>query len=221
MEIDEIAENYNYSSINSYFDEVSDETKVNSSINGDLNLVYQELDKKTETNVRCPVCNKKFVVSLIKTRGKRCLKKIIEFVVQTEIIISDDESDSSAAQEISVTSLSLRPEESPVNLNDRRQLIKKVKKSLERCEIVQKEKHLLILIRRGHCFYDFTRFFKNSWNKSRLNFHYEFAFVGECGAEEGGVSREFYSSNVDDSCQPTTKVFRVAKFEKLSRRPEK
>ena len=41
---------------------------------------------------------------------------------------------------------------------------------------------------------------------------YESAFVGECGADEDGVSREFYSSNVDDSCQPITEAFLGAKF---------
>ena len=29
--------------------------------------------------------------------------------------------------------------------------------------------------------------------QKRWNFQYRFAFVGECGGDEGGVSREFYS----------------------------
>ena len=45
------------------------------------------------------------------------------------------------------------------------------------------------------------------------NLHYKFAFVGEYGADECGVSREFHSSNVDDSCQPITEAFPGAKFE--------
>ena len=43
LEIDEIAQNSDYNSINFYFDQASDETKTNSCINGDLNLGYQEL----------------------------------------------------------------------------------------------------------------------------------------------------------------------------------
>ena len=120
-------------------------------------------------------------------------------------------------------SLDPRRKESPLNLNDRKQLIENIKKSqeYEECEISQKEQHLLISVRRGYCFYDFTQFFKKSWNKSRWNLHYKFAFVGECGADEVGFSREFYSDNVDDSCQPITEEFPGAKFEILSIKPEK
>ena len=39
-----------------------------------------------------------------------------------------------------------RPEESPLNLNDRKQLIENIKKSLLECEIDQKEQHLLISV---------------------------------------------------------------------------
>ena len=120
---------------------------------------YQELETKTETNVCCPVCNKKCLVSLIKTRVECCLNKNNGFVVQTEIIISGDETDSNASQKAS--SMSLYPEESPLNLNDRKQLIENIKKSLEKCEIGQKERHLLISVQRGYCFYNFTRFFKS------------------------------------------------------------
>ena len=102
---------------------------------------YQELEKKTETNVCCPIANKKCLVSLIETHVECCLNKSNEFVVQTEIIISDDETDSSAAQETSSMSLDPRPEESPLNLNDRKQLIENIKKSIEECEIGQKEQH--------------------------------------------------------------------------------
>ena len=45
--------------------------------------------------------------------------------------------------------------------------------------------------------------------------------MGECGADEGGVSRELFSGNVDDSCQPITEAFPGAKFEILSIGPEK
>ena len=221
MEIGEIAQNSVYSSINSYFDQAVDETKANNSINGDLNLGHQELEKKSETNVCCPVCNKKCLVSLIETHVERCLNKSNEFVVQTEIIILDDDTDSSAAQKTSGMSLDPRPEESPLNLNDRKQLIENIKKSLEECEIGQKEQHLLISVRRGYCFYDFTRFFKKSWNKSRWNFHYKFAFVGECGADEGGASREFYSGNVVGTSQPITEAFPGVKFEIFFIRSEK
>ena len=45
--------------------------------------------------------------------------------------------------------------------------------------------------------------------------------MGECGADEGGVSREFYSSNVVDSCQTITEAFPGAKFEILFVRSKK
>ena len=53
--------------------------------------------------------------------------------------------------------------------------------------------HLLIFVRRGFCFYDFSNFFRDFWNKNKVNFQYRFAFVVECGGDEGGVSTEFYS----------------------------
>ena len=40
--------------------------------------------------------------------------------------------------------------------------------------------------------------------------------MGECGADEGGVSREFFSGNADDSCQPITESFSGAKFKILN-----
>ena len=147
MEIDEIAQNSDYSLINSYFDQAADETKASNSINGNLNLGYQELEKKTETNVYCSVCNKKYLVSLIETHVEHCLNKSNEFVVQTEVITSGDETDSSASQKTRSMSLDPRPEESPLNLNDRKQLIENIKKSLEECEIGLEEKHLLISVR--------------------------------------------------------------------------
>ena len=118
-------------------------------------------------------------------------------------------------------SLDPRPEKSPLYISDRKQLIENIKKSLEECQIGQEEQHLLVSFRRGYCFYDFTRFLKKPWNKSRWNFHYEFAFAGECLAGEGGVCREFYSGNVVDSCQTITEAFRGAKLEILFIRSEK
>ena len=84
MEIDEIAQNSDYSSINSYVDQAEMKKNPNNSINGDLNLGYQELEKKTETNVCCAVCNKKCLVSPIEFHVERCLNKSNEFVVQTD-----------------------------------------------------------------------------------------------------------------------------------------
>ena len=213
MEIDEIAQNSDYSSVNSYFDQASDEKKADNCINGNLNLAYQELEKKIATNICCRICDNKCLVSLIETHIGCCLNKSNEFVVQTEIIISDDEIDPSAAQETSSMSLDPRPKESPLNLNDRKQFTQNIKESLEECEIGQKEQHLRISVRIGYCFYDFTQFFKNSWNKSRWNLRHKFVFVGECRADEGGVFRELYSGNVDDSCQPIVEAFPGAKFE--------
>ena len=148
MEIDEIAQSSDDSSISSYLDQASDETKASNSINGNLNLGYQELEKKTETNVYCSVCNKKYLISVIETHVEHCLNKSNEFVVQTEIMTSGDETGSSASQKTSSMSLDPRPEESPLNLNDRKQLIENIKKSLE-CEIGQEEKHLLMSVWRG------------------------------------------------------------------------
>ena len=145
LEIDEIAQNSDDSSINSYFDQASDETKASNSINVNLNLGYQELEKKTETNVYCSVCTKKYLISVIETHVEHCLNKSNEFVVQTEIMTSGDETGSSASQKTSSMSLDPRPEESPLNLNDRKQLIENIKKSLE-CEIGQEEKHLLMSV---------------------------------------------------------------------------
>ena len=67
--------------------------------------------------------SKKCLVSLIETHVECCLNKSNEFVVQREIIISDDETDPSAAQETSSMSLDPSPKENPLNLNDRKQLI--------------------------------------------------------------------------------------------------
>ena len=62
-------------------------------------------------------------------------------------------------------------------------------------------------------FLRFYSIFQKVLEVSRCNLHYKFAFVGEYGADECGVSPEFHSSNVDDSCQPITEAFPGAKFE--------
>ena len=77
-------------------------------------------------------------------------------------------------------------------LDSRKKLIERIKERLEICSI-HLTQHLLTSVRRGFCFYDFSKFFRKLWNIKRWNFQHRFAFVGECGRDEGGVSREFYS----------------------------
>ena len=56
-------------------------------------------------------------------------------------------------------------------------------------------------------------FSKSLFEENRWNLHYKFAFAGECEVDEGGVSPEFYSGNVDDSCLLITEAFPGDKFE--------
>ena len=48
---------------------------------------------------------------------------------------------------------------------------------------------MLISVRRGFYSYDFRKL----WNEKRQNFQYRFPFIGECGGDEGRISRAFYS----------------------------
>ena len=48
---------------------------------------------------------------------------------------------------------------------------------------------MLISLRRGFCPYNFRKL----WNEKIQNFQYRFVFIGECGGDEGRVSRASYS----------------------------
>ena len=95
------------------------------------------------------------------------LNKRNKFDVKTEITISDDETDASAVQVISSVSLYPRPKESPSNLNDRKQLIENIKKSLEVCEIRTVG---TVSVRTGYCFNDFIQFFKKVLEQEQIEF---------------------------------------------------
>ena len=103
-------------------------------------------------------------------------------------------------------------------LGSRKKLIETVKERLEICSIYLTQ-HLPISVRRGFCFYDFSKFFRKLWNKKGWNFQYRFAFVGECGCDEGGVSHEFYSGNTMSwelcfKCFPSIYSFHKSNLEK-------
>ena len=124
-------------------------------------MSYQELEKKTETNVCCRVCNKKCLVSLIETQVECHLNKSNEFVAQTEIILSDDGTHPSAVQETSSMSLDPRPKESPLNLNDRKQLIENVNRASRSVKLVRKRNIYLYLFEEVTVFTIFFDFSKS------------------------------------------------------------
>ena len=111
--------------INTCFEEASDETKPNLS-----------------NNACFPVCNKYFLVCLIETYTECWLNKSNEFVVQIKALISNDETNSSAAYETSIMPLDLRPEERTVNLYNKIQWVDNTESSLKKCEVGQNKNNI-------------------------------------------------------------------------------
>ena len=132
----------------------------------------------------------KCCVFLIETCRYLLRRENNEFRVIPDIIISNDESDHKSCVEH--CEMEIQKEEKC--LSSKKKLTKTIKERLEICSI-DLTQHLLISVRRGFCFYDFSKFFRKLWNKKRWSFQYRFPFIGECdeGDDEGGVSCEFYS----------------------------
>ena len=120
-----------------------------------------EQKENTEANVRCPICNEKCRISLIETHVDICLRRENnEFRVIPDIIISDDESDDKSCVKNCETEI----QKEEKCLDSRKKLIEIIKERLEICSI-DLTQHLLISVRRGFCFYDFSKFFRKLWNK--------------------------------------------------------
>ena len=170
-------------------------------------------EENSGTNVNCPICNQKSRVSLIQTHVDICLRKEnTEFKVIPDIIISDYDCDDKSC--VGNNEMEIQKE---LNcLGSRKKLIETIKERLRICSI-DLTKHLLLFVRRGFCFYHFSKFFRKLWSKKRWNFQYRFAFVGECGGDKGGVSRESYSGKtrsgqLSSKCFPSIHYFHKSNF---------
>lgn len=135
----------------------------------------------TESKLLCPICNRKFPVSLIEGHANDCLSKS-----QKNCIVVYDSTDECEPEEESHTSKNTMSDCS-VTEED---INKQITLALQTLD-VEKDKEHKIHVRRGQCFEDFTSFFKKKWNKPGCC--YKITFIGEAGIDTGGLSREFYS----------------------------
>ena len=119
--------------------------------------------ENTEANASCPICNERRRVSLIETHIDICLRRENnEFRVIPDVIIFDDENDDKPC----VNNCGMEIQKEEKCLDSRKKLIETIKERLEICSI-DLTQHLLISVRRGFCFYDFSKFFRKLWNKNR------------------------------------------------------
>ena len=56
-----------------------------------------------------------------------------------------------------------------------------------------RENILQLNIRRDFCFQDFVKVFRKKWNGKKKSCQYIISFTGEAGADNGGISQEFYA----------------------------
>ena len=118
-----------------------------------------DLKENSEANVSFPICNEKCRVSLIETHVDIC-RENNEFRVIPDVMISDNQRDDKSC--VDNCEMEIQKEE---NCSDsRKKLIETIKERLEICRI-DLTQHLLISVKRGFCFYDFSKFFRKLWNK--------------------------------------------------------
>ena len=97
-----------------------------------------------------------------------------------------DESISENQQTISVESSSLN------DVQDMESITKRLKESIKNCKIVE-DKAIKIKVRRKHTFVDFVGKFRSTWVRSQVGCSLSIEYYGECGVDQGGLSREFFS----------------------------
>ena len=159
------------SEIGAIFDEMINSNTVSNDINQ---------FKTVESKLLCPICNKKFPVSIIESHANECLARS-----QNHCIIVYDSPDECETDKIEHTE--------PVaknNFASEEEITNQITSALKSLSIDKNKTHQ-IHVRRGQCFIDFTSFFKKKWNKPGC--FYKITFIGEAGIDTGGLSREFYS----------------------------
>eukprot|EP00112_Aurelia_sp_Birch-Aquarium-sp1_P007932 Seg1866.5 transcript_id=Seg1866.5/GoldUCD/mRNA.D3Y31 product="hypothetical protein" protein_id=Seg1866.5/GoldUCD/D3Y31 len=119
-------------------------------------------------NSRCPVCNKKFIVSMIEEHVDSCLQsKETPFIA----LQSSDEEAEGYRVEQGEAGQSF-PEEQMSSSERKRMLVGAVKA----CQF-KSDTDVTLNIRRGHEFADFSKFFKKSWNKDKQGGTYRIYYV--------------------------------------------
>ena len=150
---------------------------------GTSSNVSQQSSSMATAYGRCPICNKKFLFSILPEHADSCLKD-----KQTPFIcISDSEEENDICEDY----YNADDSSQLVNPEDlKNQLIKIIKTCQVDMEVIQ------LNIRRKFEFSDFVKFFSKSWNVKRSRFAYRINYIGEAGIDTGGVSREFYTGMI-------------------------
>eukprot|EP00794_Sanderia_malayensis_P020690 gene20690-22727_t len=137
-----------------------------------------------EPKTRCPVCNRKFIISMIEEHVDACLQsKETPFIA---VQSSEEEADSFSGKEAEI---SQDPCEGQISSSECKELLVQAVKACHYKMGID----VTLNIRRGHEFSDFTKFFKKPWNAEKQGGTYRICYIGEAGIDSGGVSREFYS----------------------------
>eukprot|EP00794_Sanderia_malayensis_P008537 gene8537-9449_t len=133
--------------------------------------------------MRCPVCNRKFTISMIEEHVDACLQsKETSFIALQS---SEDEADNFSAKEPEICQDLCG---GPMSSECKELLVQAVKVCHYKMAI-----DVTLNIGRGHEFSDFTKFFKKPWNAKKQGGAYRICYIAEAGIDSGGVSREFYS----------------------------
>ena len=142
--------------------------------------------KRTEAKVHCPICNKKYCVSIIEEHASICL----ESRESPFMAIDDSHNEDYYVQED--FHQELEKDVAERSASECNHLLSQVLKEAD----VDRSNDVQVHVRRGHALDDFKHFFRKPWNKKKQHCQYRITFIGEAGIDSGGLSREFYSGNV-------------------------
>ena len=150
----------------------------------------QQHQQTDNHKVFCPVCNQQFSVSFIEEHANECLERRCRQLFSKGVIEINSDSESEQYNSDNHQT-SGDKENEPIIQENLDALTRKIQAVTGSCKM-EKETVLQLNIRRGYCFQDFTKAFRQNWNFKKNN-QYVVSFVGEAEIDHCGVSREFYS----------------------------
>lgn len=130
------------------------------------------------------MCHKRYTLEIIEEHVDTCLRNSENpFVATTEdelTVIVDE-------------NIYQYEEKEALSLEITTDYTKNIRYKILECNLlVETESVLRLNARHNHEFTDFVSFFRKKWNQNRLN-KITVSYVGECGVDTGGISREFYT----------------------------
>ena len=176
--------------------EDNDEKEVQDRISEELfpTLTMYNNETAPKSLATCPLCNKKFALSEIEAHADSCLtRQQTPFItLQNSIEIPNFIIDDIDENENNYLNINNTQE-----ISTNTELVQSLKEKILTFQV--QDGTININVRRGHEFEDFSKYFKKTWNQSKIGKRIIFTYLGEAGVDTGGVSREVYTGKLSQT----------------------